>query len=482
MSPEADPAQACSSSIDLTQLPLILAGPILRRTTAEAVTVWLALQRPCDVELTIRTTHEAGKAIGPVVLRGKASTIRLGHSLHIVAVTAATVAVSSNLDVSQTSSAQPGAAREATKQQRYRLEPGQLYAYDLEFHRSNPGSDGNSPSPPAISLGQDSSPVNAIPLQQALISAAFPDLSISYFSHGLPTFALCPTQLDQLQLFHGSCRNVQDRGRDALAIVDCAAAHHAAQPNQRPHQLIFTGDQIYGDEVADPFLWAILQVKAALWDWVEPLDITEAESLDWHQALQPGQRSQIATDTAGLTASLENTPEKASSHLFRFGEYCIAYLFSWSQCFWQLDFPPASALGYRGKQAQRWDQDVVHLNRNRESQPLVRRALANVPTYMIFDDHDVSDDWNLNRAWCQRVLGSTLGYQVVRNAMLAYALFQAWGNTPEQFAAGTVGGKLLNATEAWCGRGDRATAATLARLLGLPPKMSFFAPMGRPGF
>lgn len=29
----------------------------------------------------------------------------------------------------------------------------------------------------------------------------------------------------------------------------------------------------------------------------------------------------------------------------------------------------------------------------------VRRLLAHIPTAMIFDDHDVTDDWNLNRAW-----------------------------------------------------------------------------------
>ena len=34
----------------------------------------------------------------------------------------------------------------------------------------------------------------------------------------------------------------------------------------------------------------------------------------------------------------------------------------------------------------------------------VRRVLANIPTYMIFDDHDVTDDWNLNPLWYDRVL------------------------------------------------------------------------------
>ena len=41
--------------------------------------------------------------------------------------------------------------------------------------------------------------------------------------------------------------------------------------------------------------------------------------------------------------------------------------------------------------------------------PRVRRALANVPTYMIFDDHDVTDDWNISRAWRDQVHTSPLG-------------------------------------------------------------------------
>ena len=44
-------------------------------------------------------------------------------------------------------------------------------------------------------------------------------------------------------------------------------------------------------------------------------------------------------------------------------------------------------------------------------QAKVRRALANVPTYMIFDDHDVTDDWNLNPEWCKRVFASRCGAQ-----------------------------------------------------------------------
>jgi hypothetical protein len=66
----------------------------------------------------------------------------------------------------------------------------------------------------------------------------------------------------------------------------------------------------------------------------------------------------------------------------------------------------------------------------RKSLPKVQRVLANVPTYMMLDDHDVTDDYFLNPIWRDRVLTSALGQAILRNAMVAYALFQDWGNDP----------------------------------------------------
>ncbi|MET0577771.1 MAG: hypothetical protein ABW122_03875, partial [Ilumatobacteraceae bacterium] len=66
----------------------------------------------------------------------------------------------------------------------------------------------------------------------------------------------------------------------------------------------------------------------------------------------------------------------------------------------------------------------------------VRRVLANVPTYMIFDDHDVTDDFFLNPMWRDRVLTSPLGHTILTNGMVAYALFQDWGNDPLRYDSG----------------------------------------------
>ncbi|MBK8816025.1 MAG: hypothetical protein IPN42_11260 [Methylococcaceae bacterium] len=71
-----------------------------------------------------------------------------------------------------------------------------------------------------------------------------------------------------------------------------------------------------------------------------------------------------------------------------------------------------------------------------ETLPQVRRALANVPTYMVFDDHEITDDWNLCPLWRDRVLTTPLGRAVIRNGMLAFALFQGWGNDPLLYKKG----------------------------------------------
>src|SRR6185503_12645080 len=80
-----------------------------------------------------------------------------------------------------------------------------------------------------------------------------------------------------------------------------------------------------------------------------------------------------------------------------------------------------------------YNRDIARLTEIRRTLPKVRRALANVPTYMIFDDHEITDDWFLNPTWRDRALTSPLGSAIIRNGMLAYGLFQGWGNDPVKY-------------------------------------------------
>jgi hypothetical protein len=413
-----------TTTFDLAQLPLILAGPILRRTEAQSVSVWIALQSAAEIQIQVLPSQSNTVDSTSPLLQGTASTIALGKSLHIALITA-----------------QPRSDQ--------RLVPGQIYAYDLKIHPQE--------------NADDTVPIS---LKEALQSAALPQVCLSYFAHGLPTFALPPEDLNDLRILHGSCRKLHDHDLDALPIVDQMIAEAADRPNLRPHQLFFTGDQIYGDEVADPFLWAIQQLQPMLFGWKEAVLNTPAPK----SQLKPGKRQAIAKSDAGLTAGLQGDDQKTQSHLLRFSEYCTSYLFAWSECFWQYRFPSAAEVGRSGQAAKLWNQQVQYLRDKAGSQIAVRRALANIPTYMIFDDHDISDDWNLNQAWCLRVLGKPLGRQVVGNALLSYALFQGWGNTPEQFCQHAIGAQLLTATESWCqSQGTDAPAlGQIQAAIGMP--------------
>jgi hypothetical protein len=52
---------------------------------------------------------------------------------------------------------------------------------------------------------------------------------------------------------------------------------------------------------------------------------------------------------------------------------------------------------------------------------------------MVFDDHDVTDDWNITGLWKERVRDSDMGRRIIANALAAFWAFQGWGNDPDSF-------------------------------------------------
>jgi hypothetical protein len=102
---------------------------------------------------------------------------------------------------------------------------------------------------------------------------------------------------------------------------------------------------------------------------------------------------------------------------------------------------------------------------------------------MIFDDHEITDDWYITWDWCEVVLKKPLGRRVIQNGLLAYAVFQAWGNTPDQFAEGdgvptqiSAGKALLDAAKKWSeSKGTNgAEEQKIAARLGIPTHDSIF--------
>jgi PhoD-like phosphatase len=75
-------------------------------------------------------------------------------------------------------------------------------------------------------------------------------------------------------------------------------------------------------------------------------------------------------------------------------------------------------------------EEYTRLYREAWSDPPIRWLLSTVPSAMIFDDHDVIDDWNTSLEWVQGIRETDWWDRRIVGAFMAYALYQHWGNLP----------------------------------------------------
>ncbi|WP_404392579.1 hypothetical protein [Humibacillus xanthopallidus] len=450
-------------------LPLVLVGPMLRRVDPASVTVFLALKEARTATLRVYEGESggAGAPVGTtVVATGSRETVRLGTHLHVVAVTAAAPTP---------------------------LTPGRLYRYQVFF-----GPAGGADVP---ETGTTLFTAGVVAATEAAARSA-----LTFATTGaprLPSFATPPATPSSLRLLHGSCRKPHGGGLDMLPVVADIIAPVADSPESRPHQLLLTGDQIYADDVADPLLAISAHAMSALGLPQEKLPAKKRGALleDRHAAV--GMRQHAVLEIAKLTCDV------GASHLFTLAEFVGMYLLVWADVLWPQTLPefgdefpqlkremgdetyaktlagepyPAMYVPDAVKRMQRWVEQAKPLADFRDSLPVVRRALANIPTLMMFDDHEVTDDWLLCRRWCTDSViakdadtGSRLGRRIAANAMAACAVFQAWGNTPDRFAsqgaAGQKGRDLLARLSTWTAGSDDASVALaeeIAQRVGTP--------------
>ncbi|MGQ0576094.1 MAG: alkaline phosphatase D family protein [Pseudonocardia sp.] len=74
--------------------------------------------------------------------------------------------------------------------------------------------------------------------------------------------------------------------------------------------------------------------------------------------------------------------------------------------------------------------EYVGLYRDSWSDPEVRWLMSTVPTAMIFDDHDVRDDWNTSAAWRAEMNASPWWRERIRSGLISYWVYQHIGNLP----------------------------------------------------
>ncbi|MGW5054342.1 alkaline phosphatase D family protein [Actinokineospora sp. NPDC004072] len=73
-------------------------------------------------------------------------------------------------------------------------------------------------------------------------------------------------------------------------------------------------------------------------------------------------------------------------------------------------------------------QEYAHLYREAWSTPAVRWLLSTVPTSMIFDDHDMHDDWNTSASWRDDMATTSWWAERERGGLIAYWVYQHIGN------------------------------------------------------
>ena len=89
----------------------------------------------------------------------------------------------------------------------------------------------------------------------------------------------------------------------------------------------------------------------------------------------------------------------------------------------------------------------------------VRVLLAQIPTFLMFDDHEVTDDWNFDLSWVRMLHNEKDDFRMwpktLTDGLAAYWVYQGWCNkAPSQWSDATTRGSRLSPT-----RSDRRRRA-----------------------
>jgi hypothetical protein len=395
-------------------LPLVLAGPILRRVDAGHVCVWIALSKPGDVTVTVFTGRAQSTGDGtasPASIGSQTrSTRKCGKNLHVVVVDVPVVG----------------------------MPPLTRHSYDVVVNAG-----GVSKGLKGLGFLNDG-------------SGTPKSLALGYADDMLPSFVTPAANIEDLRLTHTSCRKSNGPGSDALAWLDDRIRDGLSDLDKAPQLLFLTGDQIYADDVGSVLLPMLSDLgKDIVGTEKMPVGDTTVEAT--YERFPAMRRQNTVRKLAQLTTT------EGANHLLTYGEFVAMYCAAYSPTVWRaLKTPdelfiskPADAASTfltdweslygdtntwktRKNKANRSYLDMVTgeaklVQAWRDDVPRVARALANVATYMIFDDHEITDDWYISDRWRERVIASRFGRAIVRNGLLAYTVFQGWGNDPARF-------------------------------------------------
>ncbi len=367
-----------------SQLPDILAGPILRRLTKDQLVIWLVTSKLLDISLCLYHHSDKTCFFSKKIDTFSPKPVQVGKQTYIYLID----------HVAETP-----------------FPANVLLEYDLIIHTDRGDRD----------------------LEYCLPHLLYP-------GQKRPVFTFKP-QLNHV--LHGSCRRPHYPSEDALLRIDDELAEMIESPEKRPALLVMTGDQIYADDVGGPMLVAIHQAMNLLGLFPEKLDgavVNDSEQLLLSEfcyyrredLLPHNKETKTLRDRffGGVRKPIF-TAASAHNHMVTLAEINAMYLLIWSPALWSFinlenaEIPESHLELYRS--------ELLAVQSFAGGLAGVQRLLAHLPTYMIFDDHDVTDDWNLTRGWEEVAYGHPFSRRIIGNALIAYFLFQGWGNHPQQF-------------------------------------------------
>lgn len=404
----------------INNLPKILCGPMLRRVDKKSVSVFLVFKDKIEARLEVYTTQD-GNYYDDINVAARSSIIdtytkpeKLGTNLYAICLTA-------KIDL--------GANVELSAQN--------IYYYDLIFKTSSG----------FVRLKESTN--------NEYLQGNMGSLTIA--SESLPSLMLPDNDFNYLKLLHASCRKPHGYSKDGLSAAYTILETTVNNIHSRPQMLFLTGDQIYADDVSAILLKMIRDAQYALMGWHEELPSISGNynlsDTNYNQSTDPilqGKRGNTIVNTANFTVE-ENV---AQSHLMTMGEFFMMYIFAWSSSLWQDEFPSfeevypgksktmVTSIGYGARVSiQNVDTDIYkdykerkqNLDNFKDCLDEVKKLFANIPTYMILDDHEITDDLFMTAEWCLNTIGtngSSLGKRIITNGLTAYSIFQDWGNNP----------------------------------------------------
>jgi hypothetical protein len=91
-------------------------------------------------------------------------------------------------------------------------------------------------------------------------------------------------------------------------------------------------------------------------------------------------------------------------------------------------------------------EEYCHLYQESWRDPVIRWLFSTVSTAMIWDDHDVHDDWNTSQSWLDEMREHHWWNERITAAVMTYWLYQHWGNlSPRELEDDTVHSRVCNA-------------------------------------